>query len=176
MVEAIMSKELRSIPLRNYIILFIVIIFTIFLTFYIKNMIKSYNNAELSISPLHGNISEINTNEMDLTLSESNQVILYVSYINDVSVYKMEKKLLSKIKSKNLSDYIIYYNITDMLSNEKYIDILKSKLPDIKENIKKAPLLIYIKNGKGIEVINSTNNIIDSNDLMNLVNKYEIGK
>lgn len=168
-----MIKELRAVPLKNYIILFAIAFLTVLLTFYIRKMVNTYNSEELSISPLHSNVSEVNTNELDLTLNESNQVILYVSYVNDASVYKMEKNLLSKIKSKNLSDYIIYYNITN---ENDYLDILKNKFKSIKNNIKKAPLLIYIKNGEGLEVINSTDQLIDVNDLSYLTSKYEIGK
>ncbi len=168
-----MKKELRAVPLKNYIILFAIIFVAVFLSFYVRKMIVAYNEQELSVSPLHGNINEVNTNELDLTLKESNQIILYVSYVNDISVYKMEKKLHNKIKSKNLSDYIIYYNITD---EDDYLNILKNKFSDVKDEIKKAPLFIYIKNGKGIEVMNSNNNLIDSNALSYLANKYEIGK
>jgi hypothetical protein len=171
-----MKKELRTVPVRNYVILFVVVIFTIFLALYIKKMVESYNENELSISPLHNNVNEINTNELDLTLKESNQVILYVSYVNDISVYKMEKKLLNKIKSKNLSDYIIYYNVTDMKDDDEYIKILKDKFVDVKDEIKKSPLFIYIKSGKGVEVVNSNSKLIDSNDLLYLIDKYEIGK
>lgn len=171
-----MKKELKKIPFKNYLILFIVAVLTIVLTLYIREWILTYKENKISVSPLSGEISEVNTNELGLTLIESNQVILYVSYVNNLDIYNKENKLIKKIKSEDLNDYIIYYNVTDLLDKKEYLSILKLQFKEISSQIKKAPLLIYIKNGEGIEVINSDDKIVNEKDLMYLIDKYEIGE
>ncbi len=171
-----MKKELRKVPLKNYIILFVVAVLTVVLCLYIREWILTYKETKISISPLSGEISEVNTNELDLILTESNQVVLYVSYVNNLEVYNKEIKLLKKIKSEELNEYIIYYNVTDLLENKEYLNVLKTQFKTLKNEIKKAPLFIYIKNGEGIEVINSNDEIVNDKELIYLIDKYEIGE
>lgn len=172
-----MKKELKkSIPFKNYLILFVIAILTVLLTLYIKEWIETYRENKISISPLSGNISEINTNELELTLNESNQIIIYVSYVNNLDVYNKERKLLKRIKSKQLSDYIIYYNVTNLLEGNEYLKILKSKFNSLKNEIIKAPMFIYVKNGEAIEVINSDDEVVNDKELEYLIKKYEIGE
>ncbi len=172
-----MKKELKkTIPLKNYLILLIVAVLTVILTLYIREWIETYRENKISISPLSGDINEINTNELELTLNESNQVIIYVSYVNDLDVYNKERKLLKRIKSEQLSDYVIYYNVTDLLKENEYLNILKSKFSNLKSEIIKAPMFIYVKNGEAVEVINSDDNIVNDSELKYLTEKYEIGE
>lgn len=167
-----MKKELKKIPLKNYIILFTLVIMTILLVLYVKSWVDAYKENKISISPLENNINKVNANELNLTLKETNQIILYVSYTNDKDIYDMEKQLLKKIKSRELSDYMIYYNVTD--TKTSYVEYLKEELNT--NDIKKAPMFIYLKNAEVKEVINSDKKLIDSDDMIYLINKYEIGK
>ncbi len=172
-----MKKELKKvIPAKNYLILLVIAILTVLLTLYVKEWIETYRENKISISPLSGNINEINTNELELTLNESNQIIIYVSYVNDLDVYNKERKLLKKIKSEQLSDYIIYYNVTELLDGNEYLNILKTKFNNLKNEIVKAPMFIYVKNGEAIEVINSDDEIVNDKELEHLIDKYEIGE
>lgn len=171
-----MKKELKKIPLKNYLILLLIAVLTVLLTLYVKEWIETYKESEISISPLAGNVNEINTNELELILNESNQVILYVSYVNNLSVYNNEKNLLRKINSEELNDYIIYYNVTSLLEENEYLNVLKDKFSNIKDDIVKAPLFIYFKNGEGVEVINSKKELIGIKELVYLIEKYEIEK
>lgn len=166
----------KQIPIKNYIILLVIAVATVLLTLYIREWIEIYRQDKISVSPLSGNVNEINTNELELTLNESNQVIIYVSYVNDSNIYNKERKLLKKIKSKQLSDYIIYYNVTELLEGNEYLDILKSKFNNLKDKFKKAPMFIYVKNGEAVEVINSEDEIVNDKELDYLINKYEIGE
>lgn len=166
----------KQIPIKNYIILLVIAVATVLLTLYIREWIETYRENKISVSPLSGNINEINTNELELTLNESNQIIIYVSYVNDSNIYNKERKLLKKIKSKQLSDYIIYYNVTDLLDGNEYLNILKSKFSNLKTEFIKAPMFIYVKNGEAVEVINSDDEIVNVKELEQLIKKYEIGE
>ena len=57
---------------------------------------------------------------------------------------------------------------------DSYATILKSKFPEIKDEITSAPLIIYIKDGKGVEAMSSELKMIDYKVLDKLVSKYGI--
>ncbi len=164
----------KKIPTKNYFILLIVVIVTIFLTFYIGKWIKTYKENKLSVSPLSGIVEEININDVNLAFTETSEVILYVGYTNDKNVYKMEEAMLDYIKNNNIVDKFIYVNVTDYLKDDEYKKILTSTFKEVKDEIKNAPLLIYIKNGKAEKVVNSKDGRLYLSDVENLNNTYDL--
>ncbi|MEG2457923.1 MAG: DUF6568 family protein [Bacilli bacterium] len=169
------KEERKTIPFKNYIYLIVIAAVVVILTMYINIWIKSYKQNKTDNSVLTGNISEVNINELSETLSETNQVVLYVGYKNK-NIYNMEKKLLKSINDNEIRDYVVYLDVSDNLGNDKYVNILKKNFKSKENEIKKAPMFIYIKNGEALEVINSTNSIVDVNDFNKLIKKYEIGE
>lgn len=173
-MKKIEKEQVRKIPFKNYLLLILIGTFTIAVTLYINAWIKSYNTHKISVSPLSGNVSEINIDEMNVSLSETRDVILYVSYTNDKTIYSSESKLFSKLKKENMLDYLIYLNVTDYLEDNEYINILKNKFPSISSDLVKAPLFIYFRNGEPVSVINSTGKIVDNSDFSQIIETYEI--
>lgn len=166
----------RKIPKKNYIFLAIILVVTCLLVLYINTWIKAYKQNEISISPLVSLISEVSSDEIYLSLSEANQILLYVGYNKDTKVRNLEKNLLKEIKNQEIADYTIYYNVTDNLKNNSYIKTLRMEFPEVENKINKAPMLIYIKNGEALEVRDSSVNMISKEDLIELVSTYQIGK
>ena len=167
-------KKDREIPVKNYIILGIITLITIILTIYINAWFKTYKENKVSISPFSGVIEEVNIDEINLILSEMNERVLYVSYTNDKKIYDMEKRLVKYIKNHNLVDKFIYVNVTDNIKDEEYIEILKNTFVEKKDEIVKAPLLLYVKNGKVDKVINSESGVINTYDIANLNETYKL--
>ena len=83
-----MSKP-RNVPTRNYIIVAVICVITIALTLYINAWAKTYKENKISVSPFSGVVEEVNINEINVTFSEMNEVILYVGYTNDKRIYNM---------------------------------------------------------------------------------------
>lgn len=167
---------MRKIPKKNYLILLVIAVLTVLLVFYINAWIKTYKQNQLNISPLTNNVNEVYKNELHLSLSESNQMILYVGYNDSDDVKELEKQLLSTIRSKNLHEYFIYYDVTKELKNDEYLKILKNEFSEIKDSIDTAPMLIYVKSGEGVEVVDSKSNLITIEDFKELISKYKLGK
>lgn len=171
-----MAKKMvaRNIPAKNYYVVMLVSVLLIILTIYVRNMYLSYRITKINDSVFADkSINQINTEDFNFTLSETSEAILYVSYTGSKDVYSMEKKLYRELKKKNLIEKVIYWNVTDMDQND-YLSILKSNFPDIKGQINAAPMLIYIKDGQGVEAMSSELKMIDSKVLDNLISKYEI--
>ena len=171
-----MAKKMvaRNIPTKNYYMVLLVSVLLIILTIYVRNMYLSYRITRINDSVFADkSINQINTEDFNFTLSETSEAILYVSYTGSKEVYSMEKKLYRELKKKDLIEKVIYWNVTDVDQND-YLSILRSSFPDIKSQINAAPMLIYIKDGQGVEAMSSELKMIDSKVLDNLINKYEI--
>lgn len=161
---------------KKYFLLIIILLSVIFLTIMVNNVIRNYNYIKNNNSPLETYISKVNIDELDIALSELNETILYISYNHNKDTLKLDKDLLKKIKLYNLENYVYYCDVTDKINNNKYIGDFINAFPDINGKLKNVPALAYFKNGELIEVINSNDKLINSEDLMYLVNKYQIGK
>ena len=161
---------------KNYVILFILFIATLLITLYINSIIRDYKYIKVNVSPLEGTISQINLNELDIALSELNNGIIYVGNIHNKENKRLEKDILRKIKNEDLENYVYYCDASNDLDNNKYINVLINKFPNIRNNLKVSPAFIYFKNGEAIEVIDSYDRKITSEDLLYLAKKYQIGK
>ena len=156
------------------VVLFLAII-TVCLTLYANAWYKTYQDNKLSVSPFSGIVEEVDLKEINLTLAESNEVILYVGYTNNKSVYEMEQKLIKYAKNNNLVDKFIYVDVTDYMKNGEYLSILKDVFNEKKDEIKEAPILVFVKNGKAEIVINSKFGIINPSDIDALKDQYDLG-
>ena len=164
----------KDVPKKNYYIVLLVSVLVIILCLYIRSFYLNYKANEIDNSIFFDkSINQINESDIDFALSETTEAILYVGNSGNSKVKNMEKRLYKLIENKNVTDRIIYWNV-NKYSEKEYINILKNKFPVISHEIGKAPLLIYIKNGEGIEAFNSNDKLIDENVLNTLLSKYGI--
>lgn len=167
------NKEVKQIPKKNYFIVFVVSILVIITTLYIRSFYLNYqaNNSDSSIF-YDKKINQIDINDIDYAVNETTDAIMFVSYNGNKSISNMERNLYWDIERKNLNDKILYLNVTEY--KDTYIDILKEKFYDIKKEINKAPMLIYIKDGKCVEAFDSSKELINYKTLDTLLSKYGI--
>lgn len=169
-----MKKANREIPLKNYIILVLMTVIVVILTLYINAWVKTYKENKISESPFSGVVQEVNISDLSLSLAESNEIVLYVGYTNDKRIYDMEKRLIKYIKNHDIVDKFMYLNVFDSIESKDYISSLKKTFKEVSDDIKTAPMLIYIKNGIAVKVINSTDGIIHTYDISSLNEDYEL--
>lgn len=165
----------KEIPSKNYIIVITVTILVILLMIFIRSFYLNYKSSKLSESIFSSQtVNQIHMDDFDFAIREVTDSILYVSYTGSNEVYSMEKKLYKELENNNLLDKIIYLDVTKYTKNNKYINILKNKFPNIDNEINSAPMFIYIKDGEAVEAMSSELKMIDYKTLNRLVNKYEI--
>ena len=164
-----MSKEeRRNVPLKNYVILSIIFIITILLTLYINAWINAYKESNIEVSPLKDTVQEITIYDIKMSLSETNETILY---IGDDTDYSLDKDILKVINKEELND-IFYYIDVNNIEDTVYINSLKDNFQELSNNINKGPMLIYIKNGVAIKVKDSSKSRLNINDLDTLIKTY----
>ena len=99
-----MKKE-KEIPLKNYILLSIVLILTIVVVIYFFLWKNTYEKSKLQTPILDDYLLVINYNELNNYLVENKDAIIYVSKLNDESIRLFENKF-KNIINKNKFDRI----------------------------------------------------------------------
>lgn len=160
---------MKQKPLKNYIGLGVLFLVVIVLLFYLKSWSDTYKKEKYSKSYLTDKVEEVKLSELEVSTKEMNDVLLLVTTTGSKKVYKQEEKIYEYMKKQNLISKFIYLDIT----NEKDYT---SKLNNIYCNIEisEVPLLIYIKNGNAIKVINSDNGEIKVELITQIINEYEL--
>lgn len=160
---------MKQKPLKNYIGLGVLFVLVIVLLFYLKSWSDTYKKEKYSKSYLTDKAEEVKLSELEVSTKEMNDVLLLVTTTGSKKVYKQEEKIYNYLKKENVINKFIYLDIT---SEKDYT----SKLNNIYGNILigEVPLLIYIKNGNAIKVINSDNGEIEVELIKQIINEYEL--
>ena len=101
---------------------------------------------------------------------------LYLTYIGSKNIYNLEKYIYKTLKNNKLSDKFIYINCTDNINDKKIINDLNDKLSIITDNEIVLPAIIYYKNEKPVDYIDSTNQILTGDKFVQLMDKWEVNK
>lgn len=172
MIKLFKKKE---IPRKNYFIVIVVTILVVLLMIFVRSFYLSYKSSKLSNSIFSNKIvNQIHMDDFDFAVAEISDAILYVSYTGSNEIYSMEKRLYKEIENNNLTDKVIYLDVTKYNKNNKYVKTLRDKFPNIDNEINSAPLFIYIKDGQAVEAMSSEFRMVDYKTLNKLVDKYEI--
>lgn len=165
----------KDIPRKNYFIVIAVTILVVLLMIFVRSFYLSYKSSKLSNSIFSNKIvNQIHMDDFDFAVAEISDAILYVSYTGSNEIYSMEKRLYKEIENNNLTDKVIYLDVTKYNKNNKYVKTLRDKFPNIDNEINSAPLFIYIKDGQAVEAMSSEFRMVDYKTLNKLIDKYEI--
>ena len=169
------KDELREVPKKNYFIVLVVSILVVVLTLYVRSFYFNYvqNNIEGSIF-YDKSINQVNIDDIDYAFSELNNGIIFVSFNGNKTISNMERRLYREVKKQELNDKFIYLNVTSSLNNDRYIKKLRNRFPENESNINKGPMFIYVKDGASVEVIDSSEKLVDYKVLNTLLLTYGI--
>ena len=105
----------RVVPVKNYIILIIVVIASILLTFFLTNVYKDRLNDNVSKTVMYDFLSQVNNDELENYLLENPNTIIYYASSSDVSLNEFEEKFKELIIKYDLINNIVQFDI----QNEK---------------------------------------------------------
>ena len=147
---------MRNVPLKNYIYLLLLLVFTILVTLYLSNM---YLNKNKDTSDFYKYSNTITTKDFDVYITENPDAIVYLANKYDMSYSDFESKLQSEIELRGIKDKFIYINV-----NNKFINKLNKEYR-IKLSISKLPIIVIFVDGKISDYMyvdnTSSANIID---------------
>ena len=144
-----MEKE-KKIPLKNYIILVLIVFVTVILVIYFCKWFETLKNEKENISIMDNYLTTIQYNEIDNYLAENENIIIYYSYLSSDESSKFERKFIKLIDKYALNDRILY------LKREE------DKFSDRNGYVYNKPYIIVFENG----------NVVSRYDIEK--NKYDI--
>ena len=159
-----MKKE-KEIPLKNYILLSIVLILTIVVVIYFFLWKNTYEKSKLQTPILDDYLLVINYNELNNYLVENKDAIIYVSKLNDESIRLFENKFKNIINKNNLNNKILYLDLTEELKENNIVKEINKKYG---KEMNEVPTIVIIKDGK----ISSSYNIKENKYNIKLLEKY----
>lgn len=159
-----MKKE-KEIPLKNYILLSIVLILTIVVVIYFFLWKNTYEKSKLQTPILDDYLLVINYNELNNYLVENKDAIIYVSKLNDKSIRLFENKFKNIINKNNLNNKILYLDLTEELKENNIVKEINKKYG---KEMTEVPTIVIIKDGK----ISSSYNIKENKYNIKLLEKY----
>lgn len=159
-----MKKE-KEIPLKNYILLSIVLILTIVVVIYFFLWKNTYEKGKLQTPILDDYLLVINYNELNNYLVENKDAIIYVSKLNDESIRLFENKFKNIINKNNLNNKILYLDLTEELKENNIVKEINKKYG---KEMTEVPTIVIIKDGK----ISSFYNIKENKYNIKLLEKY----
>lgn len=159
-----MKKE-KEIPLKNYILLSIVLILTIVVVIYFFLWKNTYEKSKLQTPILDDYLLVINYNELNNYLVENKDAIIYVSKLNDESIRLFENKFKNIINKNNLNNKILYLYLTEELKENNIVKEINKKYG---KEMTEVPTIVIIKDGK----ISSSYNIKENKYNIKLLEKY----
>lgn len=159
-----MKKE-KEIPLKNYILLSIVLILTIVVVIYFFLWKNTYEKSKLQIPILDDYLLVINYNELNNYLVENKDAIIYVSKLNNENIRLFENKFKNIINKNNLNNKILYLDLTEELKETNIVKKINKKYG---KEMTEVPTIVIIKDGK----ISSSYNIKENKYNIKLLEKY----
>jgi len=169
----IMAKStLREIPVKNYIKAGLCIILSIVLIFYIAKWYTVYQEDNLNKAIISDYLTEISYDEFSNYLTENSNAIVYIGIATDKTCRSYENKFKNIINNYNLTEDIIYLNITDYsIENTNYIDLFDDKYGTDTKKITSIPAIMVFENGKMTAVLSGD---LNKNNTIKFLKKYDV--
>lgn len=144
----------REVPKKNYIILSIIIIITLFLTFLLRNNYIVNMNASCGRTLMSKSLVVLNKEEFENYVLENTNSIIYVASSVDDSINDFELEFKDLIKKIGIENQIVYLDLEKI--SVKELNELKDKyfLDNLKVfNFSKYTNLLIMENGKVVSVL-----------------------
>ena len=127
-----MKKEtLRVVPIKNYIILGVILLFSFLLLYYLYLWFENYKETKLNMPILDKYMEVINYNELEDYLIENPNAIIYVSVLENSDIRDFEKKVKTAFKRHEISKEILYMDITNDNVNRNDYKLGDSSIADV---------------------------------------------
>ncbi len=172
-----MSEKKDKINIRRYVNWFLFMVAIVLLCFISSKLYNTYQTNKLSESVLSRIVGTIQIDDIDNTKKElSSDDFIFISYVKSVEVRKLESKIKKTIVNNELQNNFYYLDATELMLENDYLEKLNKKFGLSNPNkIEALPALLYFKNGEFVKTITSSpNNIISNDDLIQLLDSYEI--
>lgn len=138
---------LKQKKVKNYLILTLIFALGIGLTLYICRCYKVYDDYQKQTPIIRGTLSEITSEEMSHYILENPTITIYMCTSSDDVCRQYEKGLKKLVKKKDLSEYIIYLNLSET-SQEDFVKEFNETYPYKVKLTTSYPAFVTFEDGK----------------------------
>lgn len=167
----------RSIPVKNYIILGVIIIVTLLVSMYAFAWYSQYNNNKISTPIITDTLREVEYNNLSNVLMERDFLIMYMCTTDEGVCRNFEKKFSEFIKDNNLTEEIVYLNLGYSTDEDNLLSKVYNKYrsDDLVKKIHEYPTLVIFNQGKIVDVLSSSDkNEITIEQVKEFLESYEV--
>lgn len=159
----------------NYIVLLIIVIVACLVMVLIGSLNKIIDNNKNKKSYIVNKVDSYSLEKIDDVYEKlSNNSFLYLSYVGDKRIYNLEKDLYKTLKKNKIVNSFIYVDCTDNINDKKIVGNLNDKLNIITDNQIVLPAIIYYKDNKPVDYIDSISSVLTYDKFIQLLDKWEI--
>ncbi len=151
-----MEKK-KSIPIKNYIVLGIIILITVLATLYLCSWYKQYNDSKVNDPVITSALHEVKYNNLNTVLKERDFLVVYMCTTDESICRNFEKKFAKYIKEHNLTEDIVYLNLGYNSDENGTLDKVYNdyKSDKLVKKVYEYPTLLIFNQSQIIDVLSS---------------------
>ena len=159
----------REIPLKNYIILGLVVLLTLGLVYYFYLWYITYEESKLNETIMDRYLEVINYNELNDYIVENRNAMIYTSVLEDNNIRKFEIKFKNIVVKNALKDKILYMDMTDIFKDKIKYTELRNSYQVNNYNITNVPCILVFKDAKLVDIYSIKDNDYNTDDVLNYI-------
>lgn len=167
----------REVPVKNYVILAIVVLLTVVLAFYMRDWYNTSKEYYAQNSVMTKVVREIKSEEIANFTLENQKFILYVSSGHNTELKDFEDDLKDLIQKMDLSEDILYMNLDGVDTNTFYNSLENQFAANarVKSQISENSVasMYVFTDGKITTLLNNVNNY-SMKRLESIIDRWEI--
>lgn len=167
----------KKIPIKNYMILGIIIIITLLASMYLFSWYRQYTDNKVSEPVITNTLREVEYNNLNTVLKERDVLIMYMCTTDEDICRSFEKKFASYVKDNNLTEEIVYLNLGYSSDENGLLDKVYNnyKSDDLVKKVYSYPTLLIFNQGKIVDVLSSSGkNTITIDQVEDFLESYEL--
>ena len=159
----------REIPLKNYIILGLVVLLTLGLVYYFYLWYITYEESKLNETIMDRYLEVINYNELNDYIVENRNAMIYTSVLEDNNIRKFEIKFKNIVVKNALKDKILYMDMTDIFKDKIKYTELRNSYQVNNYNITNVPCILVFKDAKLVDIYSIKDNNYNTDNVLNYI-------
>ena len=159
----------REIPLKNYIILGLVVLLTLGLVYYFYLWYITYEESKLNETIMDRYLEVINYNELNDYIVENRNAMIYTSVLEDNNIRKFEIKFKNIVVKNALKDKILYMDMTDIFEDKIKYTELRNSYQINNYNITNVPCILVFKDAKLVDIYSIKDNDYNTDNVLNYI-------
>lgn len=152
------KDDLRTIPIKNYVILVAAFLITFLIVLYLCNWYKVYDEYQRKTPVIDKTLSELTSvEELNHYIMENQTTVIYMCTASSDSCRNFEKDFKKLILKKNLQDSIVYLNLSN-IDEKEFVNTFNNNYPYKVKLTDKYPAIVVFEDSKVTNLLQGTKN------------------